>query len=129
MKLIEILSKELPSDYYPISIGSSSPIWDVILLKLIPGIWQKCIGIEVKSTSNGIFYLSKQKEQSDFYNDQFQAFGSVTCYAMRLVKQRPGVKIIEKDCWRFFWIYDIDKKIVWKDGMDLDEFIEDIMRC
>lgn len=95
---------------------------------MIPGEWQKCMGIEVKSTSNGIFYLSKQKEQSDFYNDQFDAFGMVTCYAMRLVKQRPGVKIIEEEWWRFFWLYDIDKKIVWKDGMMLDEFIEEIVR-
>ncbi len=128
MKLIGILSDELPTDYYPISVGSSSPIWDVILLKMIPGIWQKCVGIEVKSTSKGVFYLSHQKEQSDFYNNQFNAFGMMTCYAMRLVKQRPGVKIIEKDCWRFFWLYEIDKKIIWEDGMMLDDFIEEILR-
>ena len=127
MELIRILSKVLPTDYYPISVGSSSPIWDVILLKMIPGVWQKCIGIEVKSTSKGVFYLSHQKDQSDFYNNQFDAFGMVTCYAMRLVK-KTGKKIVEEECWRFFWLYDIDKKIVWEDGMKLDEFIEEIIR-
>ena len=127
MGLIKVLSNELPTDFYPLSVGSSSPIWDVILIKMIPGIWQKCIGIEVKSTSKGVFYLSKQKEQSDFYNNQLDAFGMVTCYAMRMVK-KTGKKIVEEECWRFFWLHEIDKKIVWEDGMELNEFIIQIMR-
>ena len=127
MELIKILSEKLPSDYYPISVGSSSPIWDVILLKMIPGRWQKCVGIEVKSTSDGIFYFSNQKEQSEFYREKLSEHGMITCYAMRLVKQRPGIKIIKKEQWRFFWMNDSDKKIVWEDGATLDEFIEGIV--
>ena len=128
MELIGILSNKLPIDYYPISVGSSSTIWDVILLEMIPGEWQKCIGIEVKSTTSGVFYLSKQKEQSEFYKEKLNEYGMVTCYAMRLVKQRPGVKIIKEELWRFFWLDDTDVKMVWVDGMTLDEFIEEIIQ-
>ena len=95
---------------------------------MIPGEWQKCIGIEVKSTTSGVFYLSKQKEQSEFYKEKLNEYGMVTCYAMRLVKQRPGVKIIKEELWRFFWLDDTDVKMVWVDGMTLDEFIEEIIQ-
>lgn len=124
MELIGILSDKLPGDYHPISVGSSSPIWDVILVEMVPGKWQGCMGIEVKSTINGIFYFSHQKEQSGFYREKLAEYGMVTCYAMRLVKK--GVKIIKEELWRFFWMNDTDKKIVWEDGMTLDEFIEEI---
>ncbi len=124
MELIGILSDKLPSDYCPISVGSSSPIWDIILLEMVPGKWQKCMGIEVKSTSRGVFYLSSQKEQSDFYKDRFDEFGMVTCYALRVVK---GKRITEEERWRFFWLYDVDTKIVWADGMTLGEFIRYII--
>lgn len=123
MGLIRILSDKLPSDYYPISVGSSSPIWDVILLKIVPGKWQECMGIEVKSTTGGVFYFSNQKEQSEFYKEKLNEYGMVTCYAMRLVKRHHGVKIIEEELWRFFWLDDTDIKIVWEDGMTLGEFI------
>ena len=126
MELIGILLDKLPSDYYPISVGSSSPIWDVILVEMIPEEWQKCIGIEVKSTTSGKFYFSHQKEQSGFYREKLVEYGMVTCYAMRLVKK--GVKIIKEELWRFFWMNDTDKKIVWEDGMTLDEFIEEIIQ-
>lgn len=128
MGLIRILLDKLPSDCYPISVGSSSPIWDVILLRMIPGEWQECMGIEVKSTTGGVFYFSNQKEQSGFYREKLTEYGMVTCYAMRLVKRHHGVKIIEEELWRFFWMNDTDKKIVWKDGMTLDEFIEEIIQ-
>ena len=127
MELIKMLSEKLPSDYHLISVGSSSTIWDVILLEMIPGKWQKCMGIEVKSTIDGIFYFSYQKEQSEFYKEKLNEYGMVTCYAMRLVKQRPGVKIIKEEHWRFFWLNDTDVKIVWSDGMTLGEFIEEII--
>ena len=122
MELIKILSEKLPSDYYPISVGSSSPIWDVILLKMIPGLWQGCMGIEVKSVNSGVYYFSNQKEQSDFYREKLDEYGMITCYAMRLVKQRPGVKIIKEEWWRFFWLNDANKKIIWEDGMTIGEF-------
>ena len=122
MELIKILSNKLPSDYYPISVGSSSPIWDVILLEMIPGKWQMCMGIEVKSTIDGKFYFSDQREQSGFYREKLAEYGMITCYAMRLVKQRPGVKIIKEKQWRFFWLNDTDKKIVWEDGITIGEF-------
>lgn len=122
MGLIRILSKILPTDYYLISVGSSSTIWDVILLEMIPGKWQKCIGIEVKSLAGGVFYFSNQKEQSEFYKEKLIDHGMVTCYAMRLVKS--GIKIVEEERWRFFWLNNTDVKIVWADGMTLDEFID-----
>lgn len=128
MELIKILSEKLPSDYYPISVGSSSTIWDVILLEMIPGKWQKCMGIEVKSTTDGKFYFSYQKEQSEFYKKKLNEYGMVTCYAMRLIKQRPGVKIIKEEQWRFFWLNDADVKIVWADGMTIGEFCSGLIQ-
>ena len=128
MELIGILSKKLPSDYYPISVGSSSPIWDVILLRMVPGLWQGCVGIEVKSVASGVYYLSKQKEQSDFYKEKLDEYGMITCYAMRLVKQRPGVKIIKEEQWRFFMRIGTDKKIVWKNGITIGEFCSGLIQ-